>query len=115
MEKKLQLLDSFGATGSDGSHYKVRVYEHLVAPAVLGDGQDHWESTGLNEYRLDSGERVEVAGDGSMRIAGADVRLTRDAAEATSIGASARRASHAPKATKARAPAHAGRSAASRR
>jgi hypothetical protein len=50
-------------------------YEHLLRTNVIADGQDHWEPTGMSEYRLASGERVDVAPDGAMRIVGTGVAL----------------------------------------
>jgi len=79
MEKKLHLLDSFTAQGSDGSTYKVMGYEHMVREDSLHDGQEHWESTGQTEFRLADGERVDVADDGSMLITKTGVRLAREA------------------------------------
>lgn len=77
MEKKLHLLDTFNAQGSDGQTYKVCGYEHMQRDVQqVVDGQDHWESTGQCEYRLSDGRGVEVLGDGSMRIAGTGVTLT---------------------------------------
>lgn len=76
MDKKLHLLESFTATGSDGATYKVLGYEHLVRDELVLDGREHWESTGLAEYRLADGERVEVQRDGSMCIPGSGVQLT---------------------------------------
>ena len=55
MERKLRMLDSFAARGSDGATYKVRAYEHLVRDESLTDGREHWEPTGLAEYRLEDG------------------------------------------------------------
>jgi len=75
MDKKLHLLDSFEARGTDGACYKVMAYEHLLRVDLVADGQDHWESTGLSEYRLGSGERVDVAPDGAMRVAATGVEL----------------------------------------
>lgn len=77
MERKLHLLESFDARGSDGATYKVCGYEHLVCDDTLADGREHWEPTGQAEYRLADGERVEVSRDGAMRIAGSGVELTR--------------------------------------
>ena len=68
MDKKLQLLDSLEAQGTDGASYKVMAYEHMLRVDLLTNGQGHWEPTGLTEYRLASGERVEVAPDGIMRV-----------------------------------------------
>jgi len=42
---------------------------------LVADGGDHWEPTGLSEYRLASGERVNVAPDGAMRVAATGVAL----------------------------------------
>ena len=75
MDKKLHLLDSFEAQGTDGASYKVMAYEHLLRVDLVADGQDHWEPTGLSEYRLGSGERVDVAPDGAMRVASTGVEL----------------------------------------
>jgi hypothetical protein len=75
MEKKLHLLDSFSAKGSDGSAYKVMAYEHMVCEDLLRDGKEHWEPTGLTEYRLADGTRVDVASDGSMQVGCTGVKL----------------------------------------
>ena len=75
MDKKLHLLDSFAAEGTDGARYKVMAYEHLRRVDLGADGQDHWESTGLSEYRLPSGERVDVAPDGAMRVVSTGLEL----------------------------------------
>ncbi len=77
MDRQLHFLESFAVRGSDGAQYKVCGYEHLVQDPTLTDGQQHWEPTGLVEYRLDDGTRVEVERDGSMRIIGSGVVLTR--------------------------------------
>ena len=75
MDKKLQLLNSFKAQGTDGASYKVMAYEHMLRVDLLADGQEHWEPTGLTEYRLASGERVDVAPDGVMRVVPTRVKL----------------------------------------
>jgi hypothetical protein len=75
MDKKLHLLDSFKAQGTDGASYKVMAYEHLLRMDLVADGRNHWEPTGLSEYRLASGERVDVAPDGAMRIVATGVEL----------------------------------------
>jgi hypothetical protein len=78
MERKLHLLDSFAARGSDGATYKVRAYEHLVRDeSMLVDGRDHWEATGQSEYRLEDGTRVDLFRDGAMRVAGRDLTLRK--------------------------------------
>ena len=90
MEKKLHLLESFAAEGADGAAYKVLAYEHLLRTDLVQDGADHWEPTGLTEYRLATGERVEVTREGVMRVASTGVELhpKQEAADA------ARRATH---------------------
>lgn len=75
VDKKLHLLDSFQAQGTDGASYKVMAYEHLRRVDLLADGQDHWEPIGLTEYRLASGERVDVASEGVMRVVPTGVEL----------------------------------------
>lgn len=77
MERKLHLLESFNARDAQGQTYKVMGYEHLMREELFVDAQDHWESTGKAEYRLDSGERVDALPDGSLRIAATGVVLTR--------------------------------------
>jgi hypothetical protein len=50
-------------------------YEHMQRIDLLADGQDRWEPTGLTEYRLASGERVDVAPDGAMRVVPTGIEL----------------------------------------
>jgi hypothetical protein len=76
MDQKLHLLESFSARGSDGATYKVCAFEHLARDVSLADGLEHWEPTGVTEYRLADGDRVDVARDGSMRVAGKGIALT---------------------------------------
>jgi len=68
MDKQLRLLDSFPARGADGAEYKVMAYEHLARVDLMSSGAEHWEPTGLTEYRLASGERVDVLTDGGWRV-----------------------------------------------
>lgn len=77
MERKLQLLESFHAEGSDGKTYKVCGYEQMAADPTLQDGQPHWQSTGVAEYRLAEGDVVEVRKDGVMRVRNSGVELRR--------------------------------------
>lgn len=76
MHRKLHLLESFNARGSDGEIYKVCGYEHLVRDESLTTGLERWEPTGEVEYRTQDGVRLEVRRDGTMRIAGRDIELT---------------------------------------
>ena len=80
MEKRLHLLESFAAQGSDGRDYLLHGYEHLARLEGVPDLQGQWESTGEAEYRLADGRRVEVDREGVMTVAGSGVRLQRAAA-----------------------------------
>ncbi len=73
MELRLQLLETFVASASDGSQYKVCAFDRL-AP-VPGAGEQ-WESTGVIEYRLSDGRSLEVRRDGSARIEGTSIVLS---------------------------------------
>jgi hypothetical protein len=75
MDQKLHLLESFSARGSDGATYKVCAFEHLARDVSLADGLEHWEPTGVAEYRLADGELVDVARDGTMRVHGKGIEL----------------------------------------
>lgn len=77
MERKLHQLESFPAKGSDGAEYTVYGYEHMTRDESVTDGRDHWEPTGLFEYRLADGSRVDVGDDGQMRIASSSVALSK--------------------------------------
>ena len=77
MDKKLHLLESFTAQGSDGTLYKVLAYEHLARDESIAVAPDRWQPTGLAEYRLADGGRVEVHPDGSMRLPDSGVQLAR--------------------------------------
>jgi hypothetical protein len=92
MDKKLQWLDSFQVRGNDGQAYKVMAYEHLMR-VDLAPGREHWESTGLTEYRLDTGERVDVAADGAMRVTATGVEL-RPAERAEPAASGERKKAH---------------------
>jgi hypothetical protein len=76
MDLRLQLLESFSATGSDGATYKVCAYDRLAPDLSLPPGEQRWESTGEVEYRLADGRRVELQRDGTSFIAGSQVQLT---------------------------------------
>ena len=75
MQRRLHQLETVIASGSDGAAYKVRGYELMALDESLPGADEHWLPTGQAEYRLDDGRQVEVLADGSMRIAGAEVRL----------------------------------------
>ena len=83
MDRKLHLLESFTARGADGVDYKVHGYEFLARDESIADGLEHWEATGLFEYRLADGSRIDVADDGSMRIANSGLALSAKRAATT--------------------------------
>ena len=74
MDKRLRLLETTPMQGSDGQRYVVRAYEHQAA--VVTGVEEHWESIGVVEYKLDSGRHVRVDGAGRMTISGTDVALS---------------------------------------
>jgi hypothetical protein len=69
MDRKLHLLESFTAAGTDGTTYKIFAYEQMVRDESLPLAIDHWEPTGVSEYRLADGRHVDLRPDGSVRIA----------------------------------------------
>lgn len=77
MEKKLHLLESFHAQGSDGKDYMVHGYEHMALVETLSATPDQWESTGKVEYKLADGRLLAVARDDVMTIADTEIRLER--------------------------------------
>ncbi len=77
MEKKLHLLESFNAQGSDGKAYVVHGYEHLAMVETLSAMPDQWEPTGVSEYKLADGRRVDMQRDDSLTIHDTDIRLER--------------------------------------
>lgn len=76
MERKLHQLESFPAKCADGADYTVYGYEHMTRDESVTDGREHWEPTGLFEYRLADGSRIDVGDDGQMCIASSGVTLT---------------------------------------
>ena len=77
MDLKLQFLESFKVVGSDSREYKVRAYDRMARNEALPGGGEHWESTGVVEYRLEDGRLVEALDDGTLRVRGSNVELQR--------------------------------------
>ena len=77
MEKKLHLLETFNAKGSDGQAYVVHGYEHLALVDTLSATADQWEPTGQSEYKLADGRRVEIGADDTMVIPDTGISLQR--------------------------------------
>jgi hypothetical protein len=89
MEKRLRLLETTRMQGDDGRQYVVRAYEHQAA-TVCGV-EEHWEPTGVVEYKLDSGRHVRVDGAGRMTIAGTDITLSASGRSSTAVTPKSRR------------------------
>ena len=73
MTKRLQLLESTAMQGDDGQRYTVRAYEHVEA--LDWDPAGRMESTGVVEYKLEDGRRVNVDRSGRMTVADTGVML----------------------------------------
>ena len=77
MDRKLHLLETFVAQDDQGASYKIFGYEHLVQPPSSPELPQHWEPTGVAEYKLAGGEHVDLESDGTLRIAKTGLRLNR--------------------------------------
>ncbi|MBI2732157.1 MAG: hypothetical protein HYX44_02240 [Aquabacterium sp.] len=77
MDKKLHRLETFRVQDLHGATYKVHAYEHLTRVDNLLDMQTQWEPTGEFEYKLATGEHLEVDEDGTMYVAGSGMPLQR--------------------------------------
>ena len=77
MDKKLHLLETFTAQGSDGKPYVVHGYEHLARVDALSAAAEQWEPTGDAEYKLADGRHVEIDGDDQMYVPASGLKLER--------------------------------------
>jgi hypothetical protein len=77
MDKKLHRLETFRAQDAQGAVFKVHAYEHLVRVDTLLDAQAQWEPTGEVEYKLSTGEHLDLDRDGLMVEPGSGRRLRR--------------------------------------
>ena len=82
MDKRLHLLETFKATGSDGQTYVVHGYEHLVHLDGTPDTSAFWQPTGVAEYRLATGETITVHANGTMELPDKRLQLQRQDAAA---------------------------------
>ena len=85
MDKKLQRLETFRAQGNDGQTYVVHGFEHLVRLDGVPDVDQSWQSTGVAEYKLATGEPLQVAADGSMQVPATGLVLRRLAVESAAL------------------------------
>ncbi len=67
----------FDPEDEQGASYKVFGYEHLVQAPVSAGFQQQWEPTGVVEYKLASGEHLELESDGMLRVSASGLRLQR--------------------------------------
>jgi hypothetical protein len=107
MDKRLHLLETFSMQGNDGKRYVVRGYEHLARLDGSPDLEEHWQPTGVAEYRLASGEHVAVDRDGVMTVASTGVTLSAapDGAQAPLAEGGSKGTNH-PKAARSGRRAH---------
>jgi hypothetical protein len=77
MDKKLHRLETFSVQDMHGATFKVHAYEHLTRVHQFLDMETQWEPTGLIEYKLSTGEHLEVDDDGRMFTPGSAVPLHR--------------------------------------
>jgi hypothetical protein len=81
MDKKLHLLETFTAQGSDGKQYVVHGYEHLARVDALSAAAEQWEPTGDAEYKLADGRHVQIDGNNQMMVPASGLKLERAAAK----------------------------------
>jgi len=79
MDIRLQRLETFVVHDHHGNTYTVHAYERLARVHILHDPERAWEPTGVAEYRLDSGEHLQLERDGGFRVAESGLRLARKA------------------------------------
>lgn len=79
MDIKLQRLETIPATDAAGTSYTVHAYERLAHVPLLLDSRTQWEPTGEVEYRLASGERLDLDTAGDWLLPGGELRLHRQA------------------------------------
>jgi hypothetical protein len=77
MDKKLHRLDTFRVQDLHGTVFKVHAYEHLTQVSNLLDMRAQWEPTGEVEYKLSTGEHLELDDDGTMYVLGSSMPLHR--------------------------------------
>jgi hypothetical protein len=77
MDIKLQRLESFSAQDAHGHAHKVYGYELLARAYPWLDVAVQWEPTGVVEYKLDTGEHLDMGRDGSLHGARSGLHLQR--------------------------------------
>lgn len=77
MDIKLQRLETIPVQDDAGTAYTVHAFERLAHVPLLLDSRTQWEPTGQVEYRLASGEHLDVVADGDWLLPGSELRLHR--------------------------------------
>ena len=77
MDIKLQRPETIPAQDDAGHAYTVHAFERLAHVPLLLDSRTQWEPTGEVEYRLASGERLNIDTDGDWLLPGSELRLHR--------------------------------------
>lgn len=77
MDIKLQRLETIAVQDDAGHAYTVHAFERLAHVPLLLDSRTHWEPTGEVEYRLASGEQLDLVADGDWLLPGSELRLHR--------------------------------------
>jgi len=77
MDKKLQRLETFHVQDLHGATYKVHAYEHMTRIHAFLDMETQWEPTGLIEYKLATGEHLELDDKGDLFVPGSSMPLHR--------------------------------------
>ncbi|WP_294635889.1 hypothetical protein [uncultured Aquabacterium sp.] len=77
MDKQLHRLDTLQARDPQGALHTVHAYEHLVRLPVGADPFGQWEPTGHIEFRLASGQRLDMPQDDVFVVPDSGLRLTR--------------------------------------
>jgi hypothetical protein len=78
MDKLLHRLETFRAQDAQGHGFTVHAYEPMVR-ANPSSFEPHlqWEPTGKIEFKLASGEHLDLARDGALTLPGAGLSLYR--------------------------------------
>ena len=79
MDIKLQRLETIPTTDAAGTAYTVHAFERLAHVPLMLDSRTQWEPTGEVEYRLASGERLDLDTAGDWLLPGGELRLHRRA------------------------------------
>jgi hypothetical protein len=77
MDKQLHRLETFRAQDAQGRPFTVHAYEHLARVHTSLDPHLQWEPTGEVEFKLATGEHLDLMPDGMFAVPGSSLRLRR--------------------------------------